>query len=253
MCKGQSEEVTWSAKGPKGDQGETGAQGPEGPEGPAGGLSCADEIRINAAAPAFELSPECGLVIYNNFAPDGSFGDGTVSAILPDGEGKPFSWRAEVAQAFMVPPDQNMTLESLNLALGKLHGGPNELDVWVLGDREATDLKCPDVPNEPDDANVVEHWRLSNAIGLGRPAFGGVEIHSMTQPVLEAGALYWVMISTPEPGSAISWWSDDTSYLGFALRGERDERFDIPFDWCVHDHTGVALKVTANAVEPASG
>jgi hypothetical protein len=36
-----------------------GVPGPAGPAGPAGTLSCADELRIAAAAPAFAVTPSC--------------------------------------------------------------------------------------------------------------------------------------------------------------------------------------------------
>ncbi len=47
------------AQGLQGPQGPQGAAGPQGPAGPAGSLSCADELRIQAAVPAFQLSPAC--------------------------------------------------------------------------------------------------------------------------------------------------------------------------------------------------
>jgi hypothetical protein len=51
--------------GPKGDVGQqgptgaTGATGPQGPAGGPGGLTCADELRIRAAAPTFDVTPSC--------------------------------------------------------------------------------------------------------------------------------------------------------------------------------------------------
>lgn len=53
--------------GAQGPQGETGPQGPEGPQGEQGeqgppgpsGVTCALEQRIKAAAPSFQLTPEC--------------------------------------------------------------------------------------------------------------------------------------------------------------------------------------------------
>ena len=64
----QEKEVSWGQAGPAGPQGVRGSAGPQGSRGdtgpqgltgPAGGLSCADEARIKAAAPSFELSSAC--------------------------------------------------------------------------------------------------------------------------------------------------------------------------------------------------
>jgi Collagen triple helix repeat (20 copies) len=48
--------------GAPGSPGPQGLQGPTGPQGPAGGLSCADEQRIGAAVPGFQVSPTCAPV-----------------------------------------------------------------------------------------------------------------------------------------------------------------------------------------------
>ena len=111
--KGETgESAATGAQGPEGPEGPQGPDGPPGPDGPAGSLSCDDELRIKAAAPACELSPGCGLItIYDTFGPDGSYGAGTRSGTLPN-QGNPPADH-DIAQAFSVPIGQDVALESI--------------------------------------------------------------------------------------------------------------------------------------------
>ena len=52
-CSGSELPLVWGQRGP------AGPAGAAGPQGPAGALDCADELRILAAAPSFEVSPAC--------------------------------------------------------------------------------------------------------------------------------------------------------------------------------------------------
>ena len=58
-CANGEAPLTWQQQGQPGPIGPSGAAGPAGPAGPAGRLSCADELRIRAAAPEFVVSPTC--------------------------------------------------------------------------------------------------------------------------------------------------------------------------------------------------
>ena len=59
------------AQGDPGPQGETGPQGPQGE--PGAGLSCANQLAIQAVVPGFELSPECAPPADMVFVPAGEF------------------------------------------------------------------------------------------------------------------------------------------------------------------------------------
>ena len=52
-CAAGEAALLWAQRGP------TGLTGAAGPTGPAGTLSCADELRIQAAVPAFAVTPAC--------------------------------------------------------------------------------------------------------------------------------------------------------------------------------------------------
>lgn len=71
--------------GAPGSPGPQGLQGPVGPQGPAGGLSCADEQRIAAAVPAFQVSPTCAPVALARLDVPAALtvgGTGTLSVVL---------------------------------------------------------------------------------------------------------------------------------------------------------------------------
>ena len=58
-CANGESPLAWAQQGVPGPSGAAGPSGAPGPAGPAGSLSCADELRILAAAPAFAVTPQC--------------------------------------------------------------------------------------------------------------------------------------------------------------------------------------------------
>ena len=72
--RAQGEQGPAGRAGPQGEQGLQGETGPQGPQGqPGAGLSCANQLAIQAVVPAFEVSPECAPPAGMVLVPGGAF------------------------------------------------------------------------------------------------------------------------------------------------------------------------------------
>ena len=154
----------------------------------------------------------------------------------------------DVAMGFEVPADGDFQLDSVDMVLHSIVG-PRLLDVFLVADRAKSGPG--DGPGEPDMDVVIESWLLEN---ISRDPYGLlVNIPSVTNPVLEAGARYWVVISVPELDSSVAWKAarlDRDFCSSSALHAERNDAYLPGYEWNsfeFEDCGGMAFRVTARS------
>ncbi|MEO5837893.1 MAG: hypothetical protein ABIQ73_01375 [Acidimicrobiales bacterium] len=149
--------------------------------------------------------------------------------------------KQDEAAGFLVPSTGDVLLGSFDLALW-WRGGANELDVYLVAERQRTPTNGTE-PYEPDDTAVVERWRLTN-IPTQLAATGNVvHVESAVHPRITANTRNWVYISVPQDDSAVAWMSSQLGYDGPGWRAERNSV--IGFEWKVFANAGPALRITA--------
>jgi hypothetical protein len=249
-CSGVWEPVSWNSEGPAGEQGPQGEQGPTGPIGPAGGLTCADERRINDAAPGFEVRGECGVVLAaTSLGPNGEYRRGShfiesVPFGNPPGD-------HDVAQRFEVVSDSDLILEYVDLAIHFQGSNPGKLEIFLVGETARQGA----LSSEPDMSNVLEHWQAapleSDEFGAGVVAIPnapwGMRLSSKTGPKLEVGQRYWLVGIVTRDNTQYRWWlGADVLPTGSATA----ERYGIDVgqwpagSWIGSDHPeGLGLRV----------
>jgi hypothetical protein len=138
-------------------------------------------------------------VIYSGFGANNSYyAFGSRSATTPP-RGNPAA-DADLAQALHVYEAPDFALTSIDLAV-RLAAGANRLDVWLMGNQQQPGHQF----GEPDEI-TIEAFRVE---GQMTSASRGSVIHlvSALRPVLHSGWDYWVVLSVPDPGSEVQWYS----------------------------------------------
>ncbi len=138
-------------------------------------------------------------VIYSGFGANNSYyALGSRSATTPP-RGNPAA-DADLAQALHVYGAPDFALTSIHLAV-RLAAGANRLDVWLMGNQQQ-----PGQQFGKPDGTTLESFRVE---GQMTSASRGSVIHlaSALRPVLHSGWDYWVVLSVPDPGSDVQWYS----------------------------------------------
>ena len=186
-------------------------------------------------------------ILHNSFGANDDFHTGGQKSVTTPDQGNPPADN-DLAEGFEIPAGPNHTFETIEVALS-FYSGANELDVYLLGDRIPAVPNSAGITHEPDDTNVLEHWRISGQVATDPPGPDHIlRIESVVHPLLEVGKRYWVMLSVPEPNSRIAWWSSSLEYGGPSFHAERNSSLD--FLWRVAEFTdggGLSLRVTATA------
>lgn len=152
---------------------------------------------------AMVLSAGCDIasadVLYSGFAPNNSYyAFGSRSATTPP-RGNPAA-DADIAQAFHVHGATDFALTSIDLAV-RLAAGSNRLDVWLMGNEQQLGQQF----GQPEGM-MLESFRIE---GQMTSTSGGSVIHiaSALMPLLHSGWDYWVVLSVPDLGSDVQWYS----------------------------------------------
>lgn len=169
--------------------------------------------------------------------PESNFGSS--SATAPPA-GNPASFN-EVGAGFRVPADgDGAILEGLSLLLYRFTG--TDLTVTVVGSQPAAGPRIGSSDIEPDSDDVVEQWTTS-VTGF---RFNLVELQSRSRPILEANEVYWVVISTSQPGTNIGWVAATDSAEPNWWFGERNSTVS-DFDWIAFGPRADGYKLRVDA------
>jgi hypothetical protein len=231
-CGAKEGTLTWNTQGIQGEPGPEGPEGPEGPPGADGHLTCDDERRINAAAPAFQIREECGLItVASGLTEDGSASTGGSNFVDSAPFGNP-PGDHDVAFRFEVSSDVDVSLEYLDLAV-EHENGAAPLEVYLVAEKPSTN---PNLSSLPDMDNVLEQWEVPSH----QLVITGWRMFSVVGPTLEAHRRYWVVLSVTEENSRYRWWGGVEPMPGSAIA----ERYDFavhswpPGSWIGSDITG---------------
>ena len=236
--------------------------------------SCGDDIKnaeeecdgTDGVGDYQECSSECELVdlpycgdgivqkhssdiLYDSFDPgDIYYTHGSRSATSPN-QGNP-SADNNVANGFINDSGADYLFESIEVAL-LYRTGPNELDVWLMGNNPEGN---GGTIGTPDENNIIESFRLSNQT-TGESIGSIVKIDSVLKPVLKAGSQYWIVLSVPEPNSQIAWWSAPIGGGGESTAIIAEKNSSWPeFSWRSYQvREGFALRVTGTLGEACDG
>lgn len=191
------------------------------------------------------------VVLVSTFGDDDDFSASSSHGATSPPRGNPPADN-DVAAGFAVPEDNAYTLATVELAV-TWWTGVNELDVYLMGDRMPATPNPTGIPHEPDDATVLEHWRLSDEVIRDVPGPVGPEgilrLDSTVRPVLEAGTTYWVVISVPEPNTYMPWWIGGLDHGSITLTGERNSSLGVGWritEWA--DDRGQTLRVRGTPI-----
>jgi len=139
--------------------------------------------------------PSQAAVIYNNFGAGDAYNHTGGWAVTGPDVLHLGNW--DIAMPFSVS-EPGVMLDKVELAVAR-HSGPNELDVWVMSDSAG-------VPGE-----VLEAFHFTNAMGGSfSPPLSAL---SVVQPILSAGATYWLAASTDTTTDA-GWMENSTGDSG---------------------------------------
>jgi hypothetical protein len=210
---------------------------------------------FDAKAPSYILARDGVLMpwktpkgtIFDTFGPGNTFHCCGGNSVTSPGAGHPPADH-DLAQTFEVPEGRDVTLKGLDLALGR-NSGPNVFDLFVTKTRPISH-QWGGFQEEPDlsAAGIVETWRASGLVkdtpwsGSPTPEFV-VHLDSAKRPMLRAGERYWVVLSVPEPDSAMVWWGG-TRPEGPVYSAERNSAYLNAWESHGPADGGYALRVT---------
>lgn len=138
------------------------------------------------------VSLQAGLVVLDTFGPGDSYDTDPSHVRHLTSAVSPYSYQG-VALSFT--PTVSGTLEKLTLATG-FYSGVDEMVVWVRTD---TSLWGGNPP--------LEIFSAQASAGLQTAT-------SVTQPLLEAGSIYWIIAMPIGSSSDLGWYANDRGFVG---------------------------------------
>ncbi len=99
----------------------------------------------------------------------------------------------QIAYPFLIPTGSNFTFESATLALAEGIGDVNGVDISL-----ATDSS-----NQP--GTVLETFDLAGVLGQFGTNNPPIVVDSLLDPLLLAGAQYWLIVTPSAPGNGVVW------------------------------------------------
>jgi hypothetical protein len=99
----------------------------------------------------------------------------------------------QIAYPFLIPTTSNFTFESATLALAKGIGNVNGVDISL----------ATDASNQP--GTVLETFDLVGALGQFGANNPPIVVDSLLDPLLLAGAQYWLIVTPSAPGNGVNW------------------------------------------------
>ncbi len=102
-----------------------------------------------------------------------------------------------------VPFGNDFTFDTLEVSVS-LYAGTNEIDLWLMTD------------NNFEPGSIIESFHLSNQ--MQNWAFSQqvspLLVNSISNPLLESGERYWIVLSASERGSSIHWHGNAIEQIG---------------------------------------
>lgn len=146
----------------------------------------------------------------------------------------------EVATGFTVPRDADVLLDQIELLLFPLMG-PGTAEIKLLGSVPSTGDVSGESPVEPDPSTVIASFDLT---GLQLHTFEHVMLKPRVRQRLEAGEVYWVVLSVKAQGSMVAWvGAPSASGDESAYYAERNS--SLGRGWVAFDEGGHRMRVTA--------
>jgi hypothetical protein len=148
--------------------------------------------------------------IYSTFGPGNSYG------LLGYDVGYPgYNW--DRGQQWLFSDSKQYTLDSIELAVRHVAVncslvGPDKLNVWLM----------TDAAGKP--GTIVEAWSFVDETSITPRILVG---NSTLHPVLNPGVSYWLVASTPDNSTWMSWLKSDPTLLGTHGREMGSDPWDI--------------------------
>jgi|GEM_PF-3482664 len=138
------------------------------------------------------------IPIYDGFGLNDTFNATSFRSATMPPQGNPPA-DSDIGTAFLVPQGSDLQLESVHIAL-KLMNGANKVDIWLTEDDGI----------KPSNDKIIESFSLNNILSHSGSI---ISIPSIRQPVLQAGATYWLIISVPLPDSNVALLSSPLEFI----------------------------------------
>lgn len=165
--------------------------------------------------------------------------------------GNPPSYN-ELAAGFQVPTTGGALLDEVELLVFNW-GEPALVSLSLVGSELAYDGYTTSELG-PDSDAVLERWTALVPTTPWAPdaTFATIRVRSQSRPLLQPGALYWIVLATEQPGASVAWvshpvWVPNPGESTSAWRAERNSTW-AEFYWLAFGpevDTGRKMRVTS--------